>query len=377
MSQTEQFIDQIKSLPDLIAQIGADFEPRTRTLLSTPEIYGLRQIILTGSGDSYFAAAAAAHAIRGWTGLPVQAMTAMEAARYAASDTVPPRSVAARGLLVIAVSYSGEAARVVEAMQRLRAAGALTIAVSANAQSRLARAAERQIDTTIAPFASAPGSRTYLASLVTLLLIGIRLSEVLIRMTMDHANDLRRTLIATGQKAQGLVERCSPRLEEFAQVCAAATAVDVLGSGPSLASASYMAAKLVEAAGLFAAPQDAEEFHHLNFFLDDPRRIATVAFAPTRAAAASRYAEMMLALGELERPALVISDAEGAFDLPGVIALPQTPEYFAPLLEAIPGALLAALTAQIRGVPHYRGHTGSWSGAQGAGFVKNSAILAP
>ena len=375
MTQTDQFIAQIESLPDLVAQLSRDFEPRTRTLLTTPEIYGLRQIILTGSGDSYFAAAAAAQALRGWTGLPVQAMTAMEAARYAMSAAVPPRSAAAKGQLVLAVSHSGEAARVVEAVQRLRAAGALTVAVTAAPDSRLGLAADRHLLTHIAPFAPAPGSRTYLASLVTLYLVGIRLSEVLIRMTMDHANVLRRELIAIGTAATGLVDRCRPLLATFAERRATAPAIDVLGSGPSFASACYTAAKLIEAAGVFAAAQDAEEFHHLNYFIDRPEDLPTIVFAPTRAAAASRYGELMQALAELERPSLVVSDRDDAFGLTGVVALPPCTEYFAPLLETIPGALLAALTAEKRRAVHYRGHAGPWRGAQGGGFVKNSIIL--
>ena len=96
MSQLDDFLVQIKSLPELIPEVVATMEPPARTILSTPEIYGVRQIILTGSGDSYFAAASVAPAMRAWTGLPVQAMTAMEAARYVDAGR-PPRSGAGPG----------------------------------------------------------------------------------------------------------------------------------------------------------------------------------------------------------------------------------------------------------------------------------------
>ena len=69
-------------------------EPRARRVLSTPEIYRVRQIILTGSGDSHIAAESAAPALRTWTGLPVQALKAMDAAPFTAfAPSAPPRRI--------------------------------------------------------------------------------------------------------------------------------------------------------------------------------------------------------------------------------------------------------------------------------------------
>src|SRR5579863_4660931 len=107
MSQLDDFIRQVGSLPTLIGPCVDSLEPTTRKILSTPEIYGLRRIILTGSGDSYFAGASTVSAFRDLTGLTVQAMPSMEASRYAGGSG---RSVTnARGTLVIPISYSGEA----------------------------------------------------------------------------------------------------------------------------------------------------------------------------------------------------------------------------------------------------------------------------
>lgn len=39
------------SLPALLRDMYADLEPNTRTVLSTPEIFNVQQIIFTGCGD--------------------------------------------------------------------------------------------------------------------------------------------------------------------------------------------------------------------------------------------------------------------------------------------------------------------------------------
>ena len=67
-------IHQVYSLPELIRQQYEDLEPKTRTILGTPEIFGIRQIIITGCGDSYAAALAVKDAFMELTGLAVEAV---------------------------------------------------------------------------------------------------------------------------------------------------------------------------------------------------------------------------------------------------------------------------------------------------------------
>ncbi len=367
------FLIQIRSLGTLVRDEVPRIEPRSRSVLATPEIYGLRQIVLAGSGDSYIAAACAAPAWRAWTGLPVQAMVSMEASRYLDLGQAP-RSARARGLLVVSVSSSGEGARLVEATHRLRALGAITVATTANAGSRLGLSAEKVLDIAIPPSTPAPGVRSYAASLLGLYLLGIRLGEVLMRYTMDEANRLRGQL---GELADPL-SRAALESEQPVQVhlerWGSFDTADVLGSGPALGSAAFAAAKLVEAAGVHASAQDAEEFHHLNYFVDRPQAVPAVLFASARAAGATRSRELVATLQELGRPHLVVSDDARFAPAAQQLVLPQVHEFFAPLLHAVPAALLAAYAAARRDAVHYRGHRGPWRGAQGAGLVRNSVI---
>lgn len=62
---------QVLSLPALMREQYADLEAKVRTLFSTPEIFSLQRIILTGCGDSHAAAMAMKYAIEALTGLPL------------------------------------------------------------------------------------------------------------------------------------------------------------------------------------------------------------------------------------------------------------------------------------------------------------------
>ena len=53
---------QVFSLPQLIREQYEDLEPKVRTVLTTPEIFNIQRIVLTGCGDSFAAGMAAKYA---------------------------------------------------------------------------------------------------------------------------------------------------------------------------------------------------------------------------------------------------------------------------------------------------------------------------
>jgi len=371
--QFKAFCEQTRSLGELVKTESDAIAARARLLLRMEDVYAVRQIILTGSGDSYFAALAAAPALRAWTGLPVNAMLSMEASRYVDNGR-PPRSGRNRGMLVIAISSSGEVARLIEAVQRLRRFGALTVAITGDNDSRLGQSAESVLNIAIPSAGSGPGGRSYVASLLGVLHLGVRIAEMLMCMTMEQAEQLRRDLTLLNEPLTRMAAQCAEPVAEFVRSWDSVFAVDCIGSGPALASAHYAAAKLVEAAGLHAAAQDAEEFHHLNYFVDDPQRVPVILFAPSQALSRTRTRELAGILTPLGRPYLVITDAADFAPAGHSLVLPEVDEFFAPLLHAVPATLLAAHAALRRGSVHFRGLTGPWRGAQNAELVRGSTI---
>jgi glucosamine--fructose-6-phosphate aminotransferase (isomerizing) len=373
--QPAHVLHHASGLPDMIRAETMRLEARLRRCIATPDIYRLRQIILTGSGDSLIAGQSVATSLRAWTGLAVQSMPAMEAARYL--DT-PPVHADARGILAVCISNSGEGARVIEAARRLRAIGALTLAVTASASSRLAQSAELVIDIALPQTPHGANARGHAAALIALWLLGLRIAEVRMRMTMGEA-DARRALIARqADPVERSLTACAAIAAQAADRWSVHCRADMLGSGPCLGSAHFAAAKLVEATGIHASPQDIEEFHHLNYFVDRPGETPAVVFTAAAAAAASRAAELAGTLHDLGRPTLLISDEAAGASRPHPerlhVQLPTTEEFLLPLLHIAPALMLAGAWAEKAGCTPFRGHAGPWQGAQRASLVRDSAI---
>ncbi len=363
--------DQIASVPALLRDEVWPMEGRLRLVLSTPEIYATTRIVICGSGDSHAAAVATAGLVASLTGVPTQALSAMDAARYL------PAALGARPdqILVLAISQSGEAARVVEAARQLTQRGARVLAVTAHPESRLGKASSRSADITIAPGRPAPGVRSYVASMLGVLLLAIRFAEVRMRITMDEAQARRASLVALADAVETAVERSRSVLPALAAGWARFQAADALGSGAEAGTAAFAAAKLLEATGIHAAHQDVEEFHHLNYFVARPRETPAIVFWPAGSPAASRLSELVRTLSDLGRPSLVVTG--GSVSPPGsvTLALPAVPDGLAPLLHTVPAAGLAAAWADAAGTAAFRGFEGPWTGARGSAIARNSFML--
>src|SRR3984893_18987240 len=103
-----------------------------------PRLKRSQRILLGGSGDSWFAGMGVAPAFRRWTGLFVEARTAMELARYEAPLLGPSD-------LVISVSNSGSSSRAREAVLLAKSRGCPTLGVTGSLIGPLAQQADRII----------------------------------------------------------------------------------------------------------------------------------------------------------------------------------------------------------------------------------------
>ncbi|MDR3475504.1 MAG: SIS domain-containing protein [Devosia sp.] len=371
--------DQILATPSALAGAFDEMERVVRLILTTPEIYRARRIVLTGSGDSYFAAKAVELALLQHTGLPIEVRPPLEAGRYHAQLS------SARDLentLVIAISNSGAAARVTEAARLYRECGALVLAVTKDPASRLAGVASRTLVLPVPPLPSAPGFGPFLFAVVALLLLGIRIGEVRLGMTMDEAQALRRQLqqgIASLAEVVGLAD-------EHARSAAAGFAQrpvsEVLGAGPGFAVADYGAAKLLEAAGRHSYARELEEWAHLNYFDARPDEIATTLIIAADSRAQSRAVELLGYLDKLGRSITVVgggpaADVATSLGHRVILVTAAVPELWSPLLLSAPVALIAAHLAEMTGAAYGRSGDGRWSDSANAATVQKSAVWEP
>jgi glutamine---fructose-6-phosphate transaminase (isomerizing) len=257
----EVMIGQVECLAgDLREQAGLVGD-RVAGLLSPQEWAATGTVYLTGAGDSYHAACAAEMAFESIAGVACEPLSALRFLEYGAPWL---RSAASRRPLVIGVSASGGTSRVAQALELARQRGALAIAVTGAADGAVTRAADRALVISLPRPEPSPGIRTYQASLLGLLLTAIRLGEACGQYPQPQARALRGELAALADAVEATASGIKDRCRDVASVAAGSPVLVMTGSGPSYGTALFAAAKMTEAAGVFAAGQDLEEWFHVE-----------------------------------------------------------------------------------------------------------------
>jgi glucosamine--fructose-6-phosphate aminotransferase (isomerizing) len=99
-----------------------------------------------------------------------------------------------------------------------------------------------------------------------MLMVAIQLGEMRNKYQQDEANALRQELIALSDIMDATTAAIRERCHEVADTIAVTPTLVMAGSGPSYGTALFSAAKIVEAAGIFAIGQDLEEWWHVERF---------------------------------------------------------------------------------------------------------------
>jgi glucosamine--fructose-6-phosphate aminotransferase (isomerizing) len=246
---------QAAMAPNFIAQAWPS--ARDQALAACPQLpKTVRSILICGCGDSHHAAVSLELPLAASTGLPVRAANSLIAGRYLLPrDVHDPQSV-----MLIAISASGEVARTLEAAELARGCGAHTLAITTQAASALAGAAEGRLALSLPELPVGPGLLSYLASL----LLGYALAETwskekvrgrLAGAITELPGRLEAWLAGEAGVGRALAEDLDP-----------ARPIVFLGSGPAFGSAMFAAAKTIEAAGALAWAQDVEEWAHVEYF---------------------------------------------------------------------------------------------------------------
>ena len=164
-----------------------------RAVLTPSEWQAVKKVYLTGDGDSYHASCAAEMAFQVIADVACEPLSAQRFLDYGAAwmrSATPPHT------LVIATSASGSTERVVQAIERAKEYGALTVALTGTPNSAVTQVADRSVVVELPHKERSPGIRTYQASLMGMLLVAIQLAERQGRYAQEETDRLRRELIA-------------------------------------------------------------------------------------------------------------------------------------------------------------------------------------
>lgn len=259
----EIMIGQVEGLAGDLRALTRPFAQQIRTVLTPLEWMAVGKVYLTGDGDSYHASCAAEMAFQTIADVACAPMSAQRFLDYGAAWM---RHSAPRQTLVIATSASGGTQRVVQAIERAKEHGALTIALTGIPNSAVTQVADRTIVVELPQKQRSPGIRTYQASLMGMLLIAIQLGEMRDTYPQEEADALRRELVALAEVVDATTGAIKERCREVADMIADTPTMVMAGSGPSYGTSLFSAAKMVEAAGIFATGQDLEEWWHVERF---------------------------------------------------------------------------------------------------------------
>lgn len=348
--EADVMIKQADDLGNVARTEVSAIDHAVRAALTSLEIQSLHKVYIMGDGDSFHGSLSSELAFESFTGLPCEPMSAMRFREYGADFmfTNFPNDT-----LVVGISASGGTQRVEEALKRAAAASdkAITVALTGNPESRVAKAASRVISAKLPFIGPSPGIRTYQGTLMGLALIAIRIGEVRGRYHNHEANAIRAEMAALGDVLDATLEANREVTEAAAKALAGFPTQVWLGSGPSFGTAMFSAAKVVEAAGQFAIGQDLEEWAHVERFIY-PDEMPTFIIAPPgrsygRAADLARQAKglgrkIIAVVDSNDEEIASISDF--VFPIVGSVR-----EEFAPMVYHLPANLFASHLATALG----------------------------
>jgi glucosamine--fructose-6-phosphate aminotransferase (isomerizing) len=155
---------EVASQPEVLERVLREAPAAVREVAAQVRRFSPRFVLLAARGTSDHAALYAKYLIETTLGLPAGLVSTSTYTTYGAEPDLS-------GVLCVAVSQSGGSPDLVESTSRARAGGALTLAVTNAAGSPLAEAAQLHLDMLAGPEHSVAATKTYTASLLTLLLL--------------------------------------------------------------------------------------------------------------------------------------------------------------------------------------------------------------
>ena len=240
----------------------------------------------------------------------------------------PPRLPNA---LVLAVSQSGQSPDIVTVVEEGRRQGALTVAITNDAQSPLAMAAEHSICLHTGQEQSIAATKTYTASLVALAMFSTLLAENSEGYhALESVPDLMSQVFKTASDTIDGAERY-----RYMEACV------VLSRGYNYATAFEIALKLKELTYVLAEPYSSADFQHGPVALVE-RGFPVLAVVP-EGVLADELAGFLKQLRERGAELVVISSRSDALDLAQTpLPVPSgIPEWLSPIVTVVQGQLFA------------------------------------
>lgn len=307
--------------PAVLRRILEQGAPAIREVAAAIAARNPRFVLLTARGTSDNAALYAKYLTEVLLGRPAGLTSMSTTTAYGAKPDL-------RDCLVITVSQSGGSPDLVASTRAAREAGAITLAVTNNADSPLAAVSQYHIDILAGPEKALPATKTYTAELLSLYLFveGLRGGDGAAAKALP---ELAASVLARQAEIRKLAERY-----RFAQ------RLVITSRGYGYPTAREAALKLMETTYIAASPFSGADLLHGPLAMVDnvspviavvPDGRAGEALQPVLDRLRSRGADLVV-IGQQDQ----VDAASAGFVLPGGVA-----EEVQPILEILPLQLLA------------------------------------
>jgi glucosamine--fructose-6-phosphate aminotransferase (isomerizing) len=332
MAQPTWFEREIREQPEVLARQlrhgRADIEGVAAAVVAAAP----HAVMIAARGTSDNAARYAQYVLGAHNRLPVALAAPSLFTHYAA----PPRVA---GSLVIGISQSGQSPDIIAVVEEGRRQGALTVAITNDGGSPLARAAAHVISLHAGPERAVAATKTYTTQLMAIAMLSAALERPHDVARWDELDAVPAHVAATlalAAPAAALAARCRD-----------ATRFVVLGRGFNYATAFEIALKIKETSYVIAEPYSAADFLH------GPAAMLEVGFPIVLVAPRGQLTDVGAVLDLLEaRQAEVIAisnDPEVLRRAPTALEIAGLPEWLSPLVAVVAGQWFALGLALARG----------------------------
>ncbi len=242
--------------------------------------------------------------------------------------------------LVLGISQSGQSPDIVGVIEEGRRQGALTLAITNDASSPLAEAAELVIDTVAGEEKAVAATKTYTTQLTAIAMLSAALSE------SPEQNEWLERLPSLSEAALELDETIAVAAERYRYISQCV----VLGRGFNYATAFEWSLKLKELAYIVADPYSPADFQH------GPMALAQDGFPVFAVVPRGGDSENLIALlkqlvEERRVELLAVSNERSALELAHTpLTLPDDlPEWVSPIPAIIPAQLFSYYLTRTKG----------------------------
>jgi glutamine---fructose-6-phosphate transaminase (isomerizing) len=331
--------EQPKALAETIrGRVDGDHIDLGELKLDAELLKGVRRVAILACGTSLYSGMVGKYLIERFTRIPTETWSASEF-RYA-------DPVIDQGMLVIAVSQSGETADTLEALRIVKAAGARTIAICNVMGSSIPRTCDATLYTRAGPEIGVASTKAYTTQLAAFVILAVGIGRMIGRVQPAEEAKLVAGLKALPGQVKSLLEedivavkRCAKRYQGVANFM-------YIGRHYNYPTALEGALKLKEISYIHAEGYAGGEMKHGPLALVEGT-FPTIAIAPqgrTREKLISNVQEIKARKGVV----VMVSthgDEEARELADYLIEIPACEEELSPIIAVVPLQLLAYYTA--------------------------------